>query len=271
MTGVTIMDGPVGTELHARGVSTTIPLWSAAANQTAPDVVRGIHRDYVSAGATVHVTNTFRTQPRWMGDAFADSARRAVTLAREAGAARVAGSLAPVEDCYRPDLSPGEAAAPEHARLAEVLAAAGCDLLLVETFPVASEAWAAVEACVATGMETWAAFTAGPAGDLMTPREMQHAAEGALRRGASHVMVNCTRATLSLPFVESLCSLGAPAGVYANAGEPNDDVGWTASDVPSARRYADLATEWVEAGATLIGGCCGTGPAHIRELARRFA
>lgn len=267
---VTILDGPVGTELHARGVQTALPLWSAAANDTAPEVVEQIHRDYVRAGASVHVANTFRTQPRWMGPSFRGAARRAVELARRAGAKRVAGSLAPVEDCYRPDLSPGEEAGPEHAQLAAVLADAGCDLLLVETFPAAAEAWVAVEACVATGTETWAAFTAGPSGDLMTPDEMRRAAGGALDRGASQVLVNCTRATLTLPFVEALASLGAPVGAYGNAGEPDDRVGWAATDVPSVTRYADLAATWIEAGATIVGGCCGTGPAHIAELSRRF-
>src|SRR5262245_41802836 len=96
----------MGTEIAARGVSTDDPTWSAGALATAPDVVREIHVDYVRAGAVVHRTNTFRTQPRLFADRWRDLLRTAVRLAREAGAPRVAGSIAPVFDCYRPDLSP---------------------------------------------------------------------------------------------------------------------------------------------------------------------
>ena len=103
-----ILDGPVGTELNARGVRTELPLWSAAANETHPEVVSAIHRDYAGAGATVHTTNTFRTRRRLMPGRWRELTTRAVELARGAvpRSHRVAGSIAPLEDCYRPDLSP---------------------------------------------------------------------------------------------------------------------------------------------------------------------
>lgn len=270
---VDILDGPVGTELLRRGVQTPLPLWSAGAIDSAPEVLSQIHADYARAGASVHTANTFRTQPRKLGASFEALATRAVELARAAvpTSARVAGSLAPVEDCYRPDLSPLEGAREEHRQLARTLAEAGCDLLLCETFPVAREAWVAVEECVATGVETWAAFTAGPDGTLLTPEAMHAAARGALERGASCILVNCTPAALTLPYVEALAALGGRVGAYANAGHPDDALGWTAADVPAAARYVDLAETWRRAGASVLGGCCGTGPAHCAALAQRFA
>ena len=66
-----LLDGPLGTELDARGVATPPPLWSAAAITEAPDVIQAIHRDYALAGATLHTTNTFRTRPRQAGPAWA--------------------------------------------------------------------------------------------------------------------------------------------------------------------------------------------------------
>jgi S-methylmethionine-dependent homocysteine/selenocysteine methylase len=184
---------------------------------------------------------------------------------------RVAGSIAPLEDCYRPDLSPQECRG-EHRELAEVLADCGCDLLLCETFPHAGEALVAVEEAVRTGVETWAALTAGPEADLMTPEQMAEAARGVIDAGASAVLVNCTPATKTLPFVKGLAAAcgNVPIGAYANAGSPDEKIGWTSDPAFGAVEYADLAESWIDAGATLIGGCCGTTPEHIRALCRRF-
>lgn len=270
---VEVLDGPVGTELLARGVPTPLPLWSAAAIESAPGVLGEIHAAYAQAGASIHTANTFRTQPGLMGPAFASAAQRAVAIARAnmQRDARLAGSLAPVEDCYMPDRSPGLGARAAHQALARVLADAGCDLLLCETFPVALEAWVAVEACVATGLPTWVAFTAGPNGSLMTPEIMRDAARGALDRGAACVLVNCTPAVATLPYVQALATLGARVGAYANAGRVDDAMGWQSDEVPAAERYAELAAEWVAAGASVVGSCCGTGPAHTAALAQRFS
>lgn len=263
-----ILDGPMGTELGLRGVPLPAPLWSAWANLHAPEVVAAIHADYAAAGARVQTANTFRTKRRSMGAGWEAAARRAVALAREAGGL-VAGSVAPLEDCYSPWLSP-ENPAPEHAELAAALADAGCDLLLAETFPHTGEALAAVEACVATGVETWVAFTAGPDADLLTPAQVGRGAREAVARGASAVLVNCVPAARTLEYVRALAGCGVPFGAYANAGHPTEGLGWETPSDDAPERYLALAETWVEAGATLIGSCCGTGPAHIRALAGRF-
>jgi len=263
---VIILDGPVGTELAARGVPTPAPVWSAHAIDHAPEVLAAIHRDYAAAGATVHTANTFRTRRRQVGARWDALARRAVSIARAAVPAwhRVAGSIGPLEDCYRPDLSPPDPR-PEHRELARALAAAGVDLLLCETFPHVGEALVAAEEAVSTGLPTWVALTAGPDGALLSPAEVAAGAREAALRGAAAVLVNCTAATRILPYVERLAEVGVPFGVYANAGAPDERIGW--GEGGDAARYATLAEGWARAGATLIGGCCGTGPSHIRALA----
>jgi S-methylmethionine-dependent homocysteine/selenocysteine methylase len=269
---VVILDGPMGTELDARGVRTTLPLWSAHALDSAPEVVAAIHRDYAAAGATVHTANTFRTKRRTMGERWRDATALAVRIARENVPAShlVAGSIAPLEDCYRPDLSPSDPR-PEHREMAGALADLGADILLCETFPHAGEALVAVEEAVATGVPTWVAFTAGPDVTLMTPDEMGRAAREAVARGAQAVLVNCVPAARTLPFVEALARAGAPFGAYANAGEPDDRIGFRAIPIEGGpARYVALARTWVDAGATILGSCCGTGPEHIRALATAF-
>ncbi|XXY45509.1 homocysteine S-methyltransferase family protein [Sorangium sp. So ce269] len=272
---VVVLDGPLGTELAARGIETPAPLWSAAALLDARgcDAVRAIHRDYARAGATVHTANTFRTRRRQAGAAWAELAARAVSLAREAlrdvgSRHRIAGSIAPLEDCYRPDLSPA-GARQEHRELAQALAAAGVDVLLCETFPHVGEALVALEEAVATGVEAWVSFTAGPDADLLSPEDIGVAAREAAARGARAVLVNCTPATRTLAYVERLAACGVPFGAYANAGAASEGLGWRGgqgSSASTSARYADLARRWLEAGATLVGGCCGTGPAHVAAL-----
>src|SRR5258707_8830056 len=129
-----LLDGATGTELNRRGVSTDLPLWSAGALLDAPATLRQIHRDYLLAGAEIVTANTFRTHRRSLarggyGDSAAELTRLAVELARAAvgeGAlappAYVAGSLAPLEDCYSPELVPPQAECErEHAELAACL------------------------------------------------------------------------------------------------------------------------------------------------------
>ncbi|HVJ16264.1 MAG TPA: homocysteine S-methyltransferase family protein [Polyangiaceae bacterium] len=265
-----VLDGAMGTELAARGVPTQGPGWSAYALELAPEVVRAIHRDYARAGAAVARTNTFRTQPGTFPDRWPKLVAAAVRLVRDASPKqRVAGSIAPIFDCYRPDLSPSpDEAKPAHVALAGALAREGVDLLICETFPHTGEACIAVEAAVATGVETWVALTAGPDGALMTAEAMERGARDCVRAGAAAVLVCCTGARLTLPYVERLSRVGVPFGAYANAGDPADGLGWGAPG--AADRYVELAREWRTAGATILGGCCGTEPKHIEALARAF-
>lgn len=268
---LTVLDGPMGTELDARGADTRLPLWSARALFERPETVSAIHRDFARAGATVHTTNTFRARRRTLGARWEEGARLAVALARGAvpNDHRVAGGIAPLEDCYRPDLSP-EHAEDEHRELAEVLADAGCDLLLCETFTHPREALDAVRAAVRTGRETWLALSAGPDASLMSPSTMADAARAATDLGAQAILVNCVGVLQIDVYVGALiAAVGArvPVGAYANAGHADDRIGWTADRTLGGARYAEHARAWIDEGATIVGACCGTGPEHVAALA----
>lgn len=263
---ITILDGAVGTRLGELGVDLTRPGWSAGAIEQAPELLERVHREYVEAGAQVVGANTFRTTPRRYPDDWPRLTDAAVRIARRAagGRARVAGCIAPLEDCYRPDLSPAEPR-PELRQIAQVMAESGVDIILCETFPHVGEALVAAEEAVATGVETWVSFTAGPSCDLLTPGEVEEGAKRAAEAGAAAVLVNCIPATRTLEYVRALAGAGVPFGAYANAGSTDDGIGWNAGE-PGAARYAEFAALWIEAGATLVGGCCGTGPEHIRAV-----
>jgi len=151
-----VLDGAMGTELARRGVDTSQEEWSAAALETAPDVVRQVHIDYIRAGADIITTNTFRTHAR----SLQSSARarewthKAVRLAQEAVGERsvyIAGSVAPLEDCYSPHLTPPVSyCLREHRELIHNLE--GVDLLLIETMNTVHEAAAAAQNAHAAGI-----------------------------------------------------------------------------------------------------------------------
>jgi S-methylmethionine-dependent homocysteine/selenocysteine methylase len=140
-----------------------------------------------------------------------------------------------------------------------VVADARVDLLICETFPSPREAAIAVAECVRTGLETWGSLTAGPNGDLLTPRELADAARACVDHGARAVLVNCVAASLTLPYVEMLARVGVPFGAYANASRWNEPPA-------SPEAYTAAARSWLDAGATIVGACCGCGPAHVAAL-----
>jgi S-methylmethionine-dependent homocysteine/selenocysteine methylase len=269
---VRILDGAIGTELISRGLALDAPDWSARAIAEATDLLAAIHTDYVEAGATLHTANTFRTQPRALGEDWVATLRAAVGIARDAVSPGcvVLGSMAPVADCYRPDLSPGVEARAEHREVASALAAAGCDVLLCETFADGAEAVVAVEEALATGLPVWLSLTAGPFAELLSPADLAAIAKDAVSTGVERLLVNCIAATQIGGYVDAIAGLGVPLGVYANAGREDEALGWGATSPRAAEAYADLAERWKDAGASVIGGCCGTGPLHIQALTERF-
>ena len=280
--GVVLLDGATGTELSRRGADTTLPLWSARPLAEQPELLVEVHRDWLRAGCEVLTTCTFRTHARSLAAGGwahrSDELNgRAVECAREAIAAegaegiRVAGSLAPLEDCFRADLVPDdEDLALEHGRQARSLAEAGCDLLLVETMATRREAEAALAAARATGLPAWCSFVSDGRGRLLGGEDLAQAARAAESLGASAVLVNCVPVVELLGDVRGLAAagLGVPFGGYGNIGHAHDVDGWRADLMLEPEDFAARLLACRDAGATLLGGCCGTEPRHLAALAR---
>jgi len=294
-----ILDGATGTELTRRGVDTSLPLWSAGALIHAPDTLRAIHADYVRAGAQLITSNTFRTHRRslakaGLGGRARELTHRAVQLVREAiqqanqpthPPVLIAGSIAPLEDCYSPQLvPPDDELEAEHAEMARHLAEAGADVLLVETMNTLREAVIAAAAALATGLPVCVSFVAGPGGrapdgpihasgevgeemTLLSGEPIEPAASAVRRLNPAVVMVNCVPLNLIEPAFDRLRAASAGrVGVYANIGHADDSVGWILTDDVRPDAYARHARRWLEHGASIIGGCCGTTPDHIAAL-----
>jgi S-methylmethionine-dependent homocysteine/selenocysteine methylase len=274
-----ILDGAMGTELQRRGVDTGLPLWSAHALIHRPEVVLKIHRDYIDAGAEIITTNTFRTTRRTFRragttDRSAELTALAVRLAHEAVAPfpgrelLIAGCIAPLEDCYRPDLVPAEPELEaEHSELALRLAAAGVDFLLLETMNTIREAAAACRAATATGLETIVSFLCRSDGQLPSGESLDEAVRTLLPLGPTGLSVNCVPPrSLSLALSQLRSSTGLPLAAYGNVGRPEGEPGTEFTPDMDPEEYARFGRSWFETGASIIGGCCGTTPDYIRTL-----
>ncbi|HET9250598.1 MAG TPA: homocysteine S-methyltransferase family protein [Candidatus Eisenbacteria bacterium] len=282
---IILLDGAMGTELERLGVPTALPLWSAQAVLDAPERVREVHEAYAEAGADVLTAATFRTTPRSVakaglkGDPAAEAEEltaRAVTLAREARTraasgrdVAIAGALAPLEDCYRHELVPDDAALErEHHDQAARLARAGADLILIETMGTIREAVAASRAALATGLPVLTSFMARSASEIGGGESLAAGVAAVVALDVDAVLVNCVPATIATGCLEVMSRITrSPIGCYPNAGSPDLGRGtWCFDPEMTPERFAEHAAAWVGLGAQIVGGCCGTGPAHIRAL-----
>ncbi|MFI5165703.1 MAG: homocysteine S-methyltransferase family protein [Thermoanaerobaculales bacterium] len=280
--GPRILDGAMASELLRRGVDAAAKLWGVGALLEVPAAVRALHRAYAAADADALTAATFRVAPfalRRAGipDQAASLARLAVQLAREGGrgAGRepfVFAAQTTLEDCYRPDLVPDDATIErEHTDTAQLLASAQPDALLLETFNTVREARIAAAAAAATGLPVIVSFTCTSSGRLLSGEDAAHAAAAVTLPGVVAVGANCT-ACAALPDALDRLAVGTrlPLVAYANNAFFADDSAFLAADPLSPQEFAEHAAGWVAAGAMLVGGCCGTGPAHIRALSSRF-
>ncbi len=266
---ITILDGAMGTQLQLRGLEPGgIPeLW----NLTRPDDIRAVHEAYLTAGAGIIYSNTFGANPaKYHGDApLADVIRAGVAIAKEAAnkyGARVALDVGPTGRLLKPagDFA-FDAAYDAFAEQIRIGAEAGADIIILETFADTYELKAAILAAKEnSSLSVYATVALREDGKLLTGADMKTIAAlfNALKPDA--VGFNCGMGPDKLlPFVRELASLTPlPIIVKANAGLPKVVNGKTVFTVEPAAFARDLAL-CAQAGAVILGGCCGTTPAHI--------
>jgi homocysteine S-methyltransferase len=293
-----ILDGAFGEMATIRGVETAFPLWATHALLSEPGrrVVSSIHTDYLKAGAHVISTGTFRAQERTFAahiakqgpingesDAGLLSRRailtagqlaanaRAIAWAETASRALVAGSHGPLEDCYTPGDTPDQRTLEaEHRVLAQNLADSGIDFLSIETIPTIREGIAAAQAAEAAGIPYGLSFW-GDNGGVGHDESFQDAAREVDKHGLSplYLGVNCVNLDVASTAVANLRNAtDLPIAVSANGdGDPTRHHSWEYNRQHDLH-YAEAAARWLDAGALLVGGCCGTTPHTIAALAK---
>lgn len=283
---ITLLDGGMGQELIHRAGDKPTPLWSTQVMVDHPGMVGDIHRAYFAAGATIATTNTYAIhRDRLVGTGMEDdfvalhAAARKEALSAKADGARIAGAIGPLIASYRPDAHPPLAEAIVLYREIANLMGEDVDLILAETVSSIEHASAVLEGARICGKPVWIAFTLDDT-DGTVLRSGEPLAEALDVVGAAEaVLANCSAPEALDVAMPILATAGKPFGGYANAFEritkaflghkPTVDALKERRDM-GPEKYADHVMGWVDAGATIVGGCCEVGPAHIAEIAKRL-
>jgi 5-methyltetrahydrofolate--homocysteine methyltransferase len=280
--GVVVGDGGWGTMLAERGLPAGAPpeLWTLQQ----PEILAEIARAYVDAGAELITTNTFGASPmrlslHRLGDRFEEINRRGVEIVRAAvgDEALVSASIGPTGRLLAPlgDADPAEVSR-GFAEQARILVAAGADVLCIETMTDLEEATLAVRAARSISEEI--AIIASMTFDI-TPRgpftvmgvSVPQAAERLASAGATLVGSNCGAGVEEMRIVAKAFVEVAtvPVAIQPNAGLPRRQDGILVYP-ESPDRFAAAVAAMAATGVGLVGGCCGTTPAHIAALRRRI-
>jgi S-methylmethionine-dependent homocysteine/selenocysteine methylase len=297
---VLLMDGGTGSELQRRGVEVLLGSkgdklgpWSATANLDAADVVQQVHQDYLRVGADIIISNNFRTTrtrlaPVGLGDRwteYAEAAGRLAVRARDAinPEAYVAGGMAApglgmLHDRPETDVAiMGEAYGREFAEHAKILAKTGVDVMLPEFVNYIDDCVAAVDACAEAGRPVWLGVpmvtTEGITRNGETMEDLARALRG---HPVQAILLMCSRPegiSATLPRLRQ--AFDGPIGAYPNVGyNPMAPVGGrvhlgpdlTSAQAATPTQLAELAHQWIDMGAQIVGGCCATGPEHILAM-----
>ncbi|MEW2214841.1 homocysteine S-methyltransferase [Streptomyces globisporus] len=290
--GPVLLDGGLSNQLEAQGCDLTDALWSARLLADAPEQIEAAHLAYLRAGARVLITASYQATFEGFGRYGLDRSGTEALLARSVelarGAADAARRASPGREAWvaasvgpygamladgseyrgRYGLSVDELERFHRPRVA-ALAAAGPDVLALETVPDLDEAEALVRVAEETGLPYWLSYSVA-GGRTRAGQPLEEAfAVAAGRESVVAVGVNCCEPDEALAAVElAVAVTGRPAVVYPNSGE-----GWDAG----ARGWTGVGTfdpgrvrAWTRAGARLVGGCCRVGPGLIAELAGRL-
>lgn len=275
-----IIDGGLATQLEAQGCDINNPLWSASVIRSDPQAIIDAHRAYLEAGAEIITTASYQATD-------AELLRRSVELALQARDefeahsgrhALVAASIGP----YGAVLSDGSEYRGDYAIDADelhdfhrgrlqLLDASGADLLACETIPSLTEAVVLGKLLRDAHLPSWISFSCRDGESINDGTLIEEAVD--LFRDHPRVLavgINCTPPQYVLALIERIHAVlpGKAIIVYPNSGETFDAGSKTWSGTVTANDWAVAAQTWVSAGAAIIGGCCRTGPAHIRAIAR---
>lgn len=286
----TLLDGGMGQELMARFGAEPTGLWATQTMMDAPEMVQAVHQDYFTAGADIATANSYailrdRLALFDIEDQFEALQIRACEIACKArdqhGAGLVAGSMGPTGRSYRPDLTLElEQGTELYAEIAQIQSSY-VDFYLLETMASLTQAKGAALGAKTANKPVWLSVTVDDA-DGSKLRSGENVADLATLVEETKVdalLINCSTPEAVTIALQNIGKLSIPLGAYANGFTRiaddylKDDA--TVSALESRtdldpQAYLKFAKQWHHQGATIIGGCCEVGPAHILELAKYF-
>ncbi|MEU2946344.1 homocysteine S-methyltransferase [Nocardiopsis alba] len=283
-----VVDGGLATRLEAYGRDLGGGLWSARLLAEEPELIARVHRDYFEAGADVAIAAGYQASVAGFASLgysrrrALESIARSVELAvgeRDAfGSGLVAAGIGPYGAAradgseYTGDYDLDEEGLYHwHRERWNVLTDAGADLVACETLPSLAEARALARLTLETpGARVWFSFSCSDGERISDGTPLREvAAELAPLRESGRLVavgVNCVPPRHVPSLVRAVASAGLPAVAYPNSGEGWDATRgvWTGSG--ESERFGEAAVSWCREGAVLVGGCCRTGPEHVRAV-----
>ena len=286
MNPITLLDGGMGQELLRRSSRAITSLWSADIMLNEPNLVRDLHRDFISSGAQVITLNTYSATPQRLARAnelaymeelhqsAMNAAIAAIELAQRSDVL-IAGCLPPLVASYRADVSPSFKESLSSYRQLVELQAPASDVFICETMSSISEATAACTAGLESGQPVWVALTVSDteAGKLRGGESLSAAVNALETLGADAILLNCSQPEAISASWEQLRDSKAKFGAYANGfvsvaplypGGTVDEL--EARQDVNPQQYAEHALKWICGGASIVGGCCEISPAHIKAV-----
>ena len=274
---IVISDGATGTNLIQRGLKRGVTAENWVIDN--PEKIKKLHLDFIEAGAEIILTSTFggseiRLEQSGLRDEYKQVNHAAVTLAKEAVKntnVLIAGSIGPLGQMLKPfgTLEIREAEN-YYARQATALCAAGVDIIVIETQFDLIEAKAAINGVKSSCQQALVcsfSFDRGVKTMMgVSPSSFAKEVEGL---GLSAIGINCGKSLAdNFNALKELSSAtSAPIWFKPNAGLPYlDESGEPKYDITPGQ-MAEKAVEWIESGARIIGGCCGTSPEHLKAIA----
>tara|TARA_B100000953_G_scaffold251529_1_gene214320 strand:+ start:1027 stop:1905 length:879 start_codon:yes stop_codon:yes gene_type:complete len=276
-----IMDGAMGTELMRRGIELPLPLWSSMSNIDQFDQVMNIHKDYIEAGSDILTANTFRTTPRTfikagysqneseiISEQCCNMAIEAAKHAVKKENTLIAGSVAPLEDCYEPLHFPGkEIAKKEFQLIIDRIIRKGVDILLFETMGNYEEIESVLQVSNHVDIQRWLSIVLKNKNSILDGTELQKVVELANKNKIDMVLINCTPVNIILEALDIFLGYRKGKwGVYPNAGEnmPTKD-GEFVSKLDD-ESFCKAIQGYITLGASVVGSCCGSTPNTVRKI-----
>ncbi|NBB88567.1 MAG: homocysteine S-methyltransferase [Bacteroidetes bacterium] len=291
MRKIQLLDGGLGQEIFRRSGKPAHPLWSTKVMMDQPEIVKEVHQDFLRAGARILTINSYTCTPTRLArdgqlEWFERLQEQACCIARDAvdesqvpsDEVRIAGCLPPLVGSYARDERTFQTLKSEYQQIAAVQAP-WVDIMLIETISHSKEACAAIEAVLENGKKAILSFTLSDEkpGELRSGETLEAALAVVANYPLEAVLLNCSFPETISQGLDILRKYPFAFGGYANGFTSVDALqpGGTVAEL-SARTDLDeeahtaFVMDWIQKGASFVGGCCEISPAHIRHLRNRM-
>ncbi len=275
-----ILDSAMGSELIKYGEILPEHIWSAKTNLTNPQLIYKIHKSHIHAGANYITTNTFRTTKRAFKklglsnnkatQLATESFNSALQMAHKAskGKVKILGSIAPLEDCYSPNLFPGKKIAlREYEEIANLFSSTNIDCFLLETMTNITEIKSCLTILKNFNIPIWVSLNLLNQSEILSGESLTNTIKEVKKFPVDCILLNCNPLERTLKALMVLKKKwGKELGVYPNLGKGEPSIDGVINNYYSIDEFSNFIKKCFHIGINYIGGCCGANTDHIKII-----